>query len=198
MMMMKTLSLFLILSLLTPFHNFAKDEDDMTQHPIIQLTTSKGEITLELYEDKAPISVKNFLQYVNEGFYDHTIFHRVIDGFMIQGGGFDKEMQQKSAHAAIKNEADNGLSNKAGTIAMARTALVDSASSQFYINVEDNPSLDFRGKNPRDFGYCVFGKVIEGMDVVNQIKKVKTASKAGHQNVPVETVEIVKAVQKKN
>jgi cyclophilin family peptidyl-prolyl cis-trans isomerase len=166
-----------------------------TVHPIVLLTTSKGDIKLELYEDKAPITVKNFLQYVNEGSYNHTIFHRVINGFMIQGGGFDAEMTQKPTHPTIKNEADNGLSNKAGTIAMARTSDVNSASSQFFINVIDNPTLDFRSKNPRDFGYCVFGKVLEGMDVVDQIKKVKTTNKGPHENVPVQPIEIIEAKQ---
>ena len=193
--MMKMISLLLTMSLMITFNNFAtsKDETDMQgKHPIVILKTSKGEIKLELYEDKAPISVKNFLQYVNEGFYNHTIFHRVINGFMIQGGGFDTDMKQKPAHAPIKNEADNGLSNKAGTIAMARTSDVNSATAQFFINVVDNPMLDFKSKS--NYGYAVFGKVIAGMDVVDQIKKAKTGSKAGHQDVPLEPIEITEAV----
>lgn len=166
-----------------------------TNNPIVLLKTTQGDIKIELYPEKAPVTVKNFLQYVNEGFYANTIFHRVIEGFMIQGGGFTKDMQQKTTHAAIKNEADNGLSNKRGTIAMARTGEVNSATAQFFINTVDNPFLDFKGKTPREYGYCVFGKVIEGMDTVDKIKKVKTSSKGPFENVPVETVEILEAKQ---
>lgn len=167
----------------------------VTKNPIVLLKTSQGDIKIELYADKAPISVKNFLQYVNEGHYDHTIFHRVIDGFMIQGGGFTKDMQQKPTHAAIKNEADNGLKNTRGTLAMARTGEVNSASAQFFINVTDNPFLNFTGKTPREYGYAVFGQVIDGMKVVDKIKNVKTGTKGPFENVPVEAVEIIEAKQ---
>lgn len=179
------------------FSSNAKDAQmtEKTKNPIVLLKTNQGDIKVELFADKAPISVKNFLQYVNEGFYNHTIFHRVIEGFMIQGGGFTKDMQQKSTHAAIKNEAENGLSNKRGTLAMARTSDVNSATAQFFINTVDNPFLDFKGKTPREYGYCVFGKVIDGMDVVDKIKKVKTSTKGPFENVPVETVEIIEAKQ---
>lgn len=154
-----------------------------------------GDITLELNAEKAPNTVKNFLQYVNDGHYNHTIFHRVIDGFMVQGGGFTKEMEQKSVRAPIQNEAENGLKNKKGTIAMARTSDVNSATAQFFINVADNSFLDFKAKNPREYGYCVFGNVVSGMDVVDKIKAVKTGTKSGFENVPVQTVEIIEAKQ---
>jgi peptidyl-prolyl cis-trans isomerase B (cyclophilin B) len=161
-------------------------------NPVVLINTTAGDIKVELFADKAPITVKNFVDYVKSGQFDHTIFHRVIDGFMIQGGGFTKEFKQKSVLAPIKNEADNGLSNQRGTISMARTSDPNSATAQFFINVADNKMLDFRGKNPRDYGYCVFGKVIEGMNVVDKIKSVKTGSKEGHQDVPLENVEIIK------
>lgn len=165
------------------------------QHPIVLLKTTMGDIKIELYSDKAPVTVKNFLQYVKDGFFDHTIFHRVIDGFMIQGGGFTKDLQQKTTRASIQNEADNGLSNKVGTIAMARTSDINSATAQFFVNVTDNPFLDFRSKNPREYGYTVFGRVIEGMDVVNKIKKAKTGTTGPFENVPLETIEIIEAKQ---
>jgi peptidyl-prolyl cis-trans isomerase B (cyclophilin B) len=160
---------------------------------MVKLSTNFGDITLELNAEKAPITVANFLQYVESGFYDGVIFHRVIDGFMVQGGGFDADMQQKKTKAEIKNEADNGLSNDNYTIAMARTSIPDSASSQFFINATDNDFLNHTAKTPSGWGYCVFGKVVEGMDVVDKIKKVKTTSKAGHRDVPVEAVIIEKA-----
>ena len=161
---------------------------------MVKLTTNFGDITLELNAEKAPITVANFLQYVESGFYNGVIFHRVIDNFMIQGGGFDTDMKQKSTEAEIKNEADNGLSNDKYTIAMARTAIPDSASSQFFINVNDNDFLNFTAPNASGWGYCVFGKVTEGMDVIDQIKAVDTTSRAGHQDVPQEPVIIEKAV----
>ena len=161
---------------------------------MVKLLTNFGEITLELNAEKAPITVANFLQYVDSGFYNGTIFHRVINGFMIQGGGFDDKMQQKTSADEIKNEADNGLSNDKYTIAMARTSIPDSASSQFFINVADNEFLNHTAKTSSGWGYCVFGKVVEGMDVVDKIKAVKTTSKAGHRDVPVETVIIEKAI----
>ncbi len=149
--------------------------------PMVIMSTSMGDVKIELYPDKAPETVKNFLAYVNDKFYDGTIFHRVIPNFMIQGGGFTEDMQQKSVKPPIKNEADNGLTNDTGTLAMARTNVVDSATAQFFINVKDN---DFLNYTPQNFGYAVFGKVIEGMDVVRKIKKVKTGNRGGHQNVP--------------
>lgn len=173
-----------------PMSNSSKN-----QHPIVLLKTNKGDIKIELDGEKAPISVKNFLEYVSQGHYNHTIFHRVIDGFMIQGGGFSADMQQKPTLAPIKNEADNGLLNKRGTLAMARTSLVDSATAQFFINVNDNAFLDFKSKNPREYGYSVFGCVIEGMDVVDKIKKVKTGTRGAFENVPTEVVEIIEAKQ---
>ncbi len=161
---------------------------------MVKLTTNFGDITLALNAEKAPITVANFLRYVENGFYDGTIFHRVINGFMLQGGGFDADMQQKDTEDQIKNEADNGLGNDNYTIAMARTSIPDSASSQFFINVADNDFLNHTAPTSSGWGYCVFGKVAEGMDVVDKIKAVKTTSKAGHRDVPVEPVIIEKAV----
>ncbi|WP_067522018.1 peptidylprolyl isomerase [Endozoicomonas ascidiicola] len=160
---------------------------------MVVLHTNFGDIKLELDAEKAPKTVANFLEYVNSGHFNETIFHRVIDGFMIQGGGFEAGMKQKSTKMAIENEADNGLKNEAGTVAMARTMDPHSASSQFFINVKDNSFLNHTSKSPDGWGYCVFGKVVEGMDVVEKIKKVKTTMKAGHQDVPVEDVVIESA-----
>lgn len=160
------------------------------QNPRVIIETSMGTITAELFKDKAPISVRNFLSYVKDGYYDGLIFHRVIKNFMIQGGGMDADMQPKKTKFAIKNEANNGLSNKRGTLAMARTAVVDSATSQFFINVVDNNFLDYKGKTPDLFGYAVFGQVVEGMEIVDAIREVKTGSNAGHSDVPVEPVMI--------
>lgn len=160
---------------------------------MVKLHTNFGEITIELDADKAPITVANFLQYVEDGFYANTIFHRVIDGFMIQGGGFEANMQQKSTKAPIKNEANNGLANKTYTIAMARTPNPDSASSQFFINVADNDFLNFSSPTAQGWGYCVFGKVTAGTEVVDKIKKVQTGNRNGHQDVPVEPVIIERA-----
>ena len=160
---------------------------------LVKLETSMGEITLELYPDKAPATVANFLQYVKDGFYDGTIFHRVIPTFMIQGGGFDAQMNQKPTKAPIKNEADNGLKNEAYTVAMARTNVPDSATAQFFINVADNQFLNHTAKTPQGWGYAVFGKVVKGQDVVDKIKAVPTGNKGMHQNVPVEPVTIIKA-----
>lgn len=156
------------------------------------IETSMGSITLELDDAKAPVTVANFLDYAKAGHYDGTIFHRVIDGFMIQGGGFTKAMDQKPTKAPIRNEAANGLLNKRGTIAMARTMVVDSATSQFFINLVDNDFLNFRAPTPQFFGYAVFGKVTDGMDVVDKIAKVKTGNSGMHQNVPEEPVVIKK------
>ena len=151
-----------------------------------------GTITMELDEAKAPLTVANFAQYAKDGFYDGTVFHRVIDGFMIQGGGFTKDMNQKDTREAIRNEAMNGLRNDRGTIAMARTSVVDSATSQFFINLVDNDFLNFQNPTPQGFGYAVFGKVTDGMDVVDAIGKVRTGNVGYFQNVPAETVVIRK------
>ena len=159
---------------------------------IVHMETSKGVITLELDGEKAPETVANFVEYANAGFYDGTIFHRVIPGFMIQGGGFDADMKQKSPRAPIKNEANNGLKNTTGTIAMARTNDPHSATAQFFINVKDNTSLDHTAPNTRGWGYTVFGKVTDGMDVVESIEKVKTGNNHGHQDVPLTEVVIRK------
>lgn len=177
---------------------FADSGSSPGKNPKVLLKTNKGDILIELFADKAPISSENFLKYVRTDFYDGTIFHRVIDKFMVQGGGFDKNMIQKTPREQIKNEADNGLSNERGTLAMARTAVVDSASSQFFINVVDNPFLDHRGPSRADYGYAVFGKVVDGMDIVDQIRLVETESKGAHQNVPKEPVVILDAVEFKN
>ena len=154
---------------------------------MVVLSTSLGDITIELFADDAPISVENFLQYVDEGFFDGTIFHRVIPSFMIQGGSFTPDMSQKATRAAIKNEAQNGLKNERGTLAMARTGDVDSATAQFFVNVSDNAFLDHGG---RDFGYAVFGRVTDGMDVVDQIASVPRGTKGGHSDVPNDAIMI--------
>lgn len=160
---------------------------------MIKLRTNYGEITLELDSEKAPITVQNFIDYVNSGHYDNTVFHRVIDGFMIQGGGFEPGLVQKQTRAPIRNEAANGLKNDKYTVAMARTSDVNSATAQFFINVADNDFLNYSSPTPQGFGYCVFGKVVEGMDVVDKIKKVRTGDRGGHQNVPLENVLLEKA-----
>ncbi|MDH4610491.1 peptidylprolyl isomerase [Pseudomonas sp. BN102] len=160
---------------------------------MIKLHTNHGVITLQLFEDKAPETVANFKEYVKAGHYDGTIFHRVIGNFMIQGGGFEPGMKQKATRAPIKNEANNGLSNKVGTIAMARTMEPHSASAQFFINVADNSFLNHSAPTVQGWGYAVFGEVVEGMDVVNKIKGVATTMKGGHQDVPVDDVIIEKA-----
>ncbi len=162
-------------------------------NPRVRLTTNLGDIILELYPDKAPKSVENFLQYVKDGHYDGTVFHRVIDGFMIQGGGFTPDLAQKKTRAPIINEADNGLRNTMGTLAMARTGDPHSATAQFYINVANNEFLDFREKTPRAWGYAVFGRVVKGMDVVGKIKSVATGNVGPFQNVPLEPVIVQKA-----
>ena len=160
---------------------------------MIKLETNLGDITIELDSEKAPLTTRNFLEYVNSGYYDNTLFHRVIDGFMIQGGGFEPGMKQKQARAPIQNEAANGLKNEKYTIAMARTSDVHSATAQFFINVADNASLNYTSSTPRGFGYCVFGRVVDGKDIVDKIKKVKTGSRSGHQDVPLEDVVVLKA-----
>lgn len=157
---------------------------------MITFKTNFGDIKIELFDEQAPKTAANFLQYAQDGFYNNTIFHRVINGFMVQGGGMEPGMKEKATNAPIDNEADNGLSNKVGTLAMARTMDPHSASSQFFINVADNTFLDFRAKSMDGWGYCVFGQVVEGMDVVEKIKLVKTGNAGMHQDVPVEDVVI--------
>lgn len=161
--------------------------------PLVEMKTSLGNIRIELDAEQAPQTVENFLTYVDNDFYDGTIFHRVIDGFMIQGGGFTPDLVRKQTRPPIMNEADNGLRNTIGTIAMARTMDPHSATAQFFINVENNGFLDHTAKNAEGWGYCVFGKVIEGMDTVNAIRAVRTTMRAGHQDVPADDVVIEKA-----
>lgn len=160
---------------------------------MVKLQTTMGDITLELDSEKAPKTVENFLQYVKDGFFDGTIFHRVIDGFMIQGGGFEPDMTQKATRDMLENEAANGLKNDAYTVAMARTPNPHSATAQFFINVSNNSFLNHTAPTPQGFGYAVFGKVVEGKDVVDAMKKVPTGSRGGHQDVPVEDIVITKA-----
>ena len=169
----------------------APEAEQAKETDMVIIKTTLGDIKVKLAADKAPLTVANFLAYADAKHYDGTIFHRVIDGFMIQGGGFDPNMRQKPTKAPIKNEAANGLRNTRGTIAMARTSDPHSATAQFFINVKDNGFLDFRAPNPQGFGYCVFGEVVAGMDVVDKIKGVRTGIKAGMQDVPLETVEIL-------
>lgn len=192
---MSKLSLTLCVMVLTCFSFCFAANKDMNmaenKNPVVLMKTNKGDIKIELFADKAPVSSKNFLDYVANGHYNGTIFHRVIDGFMIQGGGFTKDMKQKGTLPAIANEADNGLKNERGTLAMARTSDINSATAQFFINVKDNEFLNFRSKKPQEYGYAVFGKVIEGMDVVDSIKKVKTGNKGMHGDVPVDAIEIL-------
>jgi cyclophilin family peptidyl-prolyl cis-trans isomerase len=163
------------------------------KNPVVLMSTSMGDIRIELDSANAPITTKNFVDYVSDGHYDGLIFHRVIPGFMIQGGGMDTTMKEKRNKAPIKNEAANGLKNNLGTIAMARTNVVDSATSQFFINVKNNDFLNHRSTAAAEFGYAVFGRVIEGMDVVHSIEKVRTGNRGGHQDVPVDTVVIKSA-----
>ena len=180
----------LIVVLLTILLIGCTEDDKMTK---VMFETNMGNFEVELYNDKAPITVENFLVYVNEGYYDGLIFHRVIENFMVQGGGFYEDMSQKQTKQPIKNEADNGLSNEKYTLAMARTSVVDSATSQFFINVADNNFLDH---GSRDFGYAVFGKVVLGFDTIDKIKAVETTSRKGFSDVPVDPVIITKAYVK--
>ena len=174
----------------TAISAFAGKEKAEDINPVVEMKTSKGTVVIELWKDKAPVTVKNFLRYVDEKFYDGTVFHRVIPNFMIQGGGFTSDMEKKKNHPPIENEAKSDVKNVRGTIAMARTNVIKSATSQFFINVVDSAFLDHKDETPRGFGYAVFGKVIKGMDVVDEIRKVKTTTKGSYQNIPVETVEI--------
>ena len=187
-MLKKMLSLISILGLFIALSGLSPAKED---NPQVLMKTTKGDITIELYPDKAPISIKNFLSYVDEKFYDGTIFHRVIKGFMIQAGGMSEDLAEKPGKPMIKNEAKNGLSNKRGTIAMGRMQGINTISCHFYINHVDNPGLDYRDETPRGYGYPVFGKVIKGMDLVDAIANVKTMMKSGMQDVPRETVTII-------
>lgn len=162
---------------------------------MIRIKTSKGDITIALDDVNTPLTAKNFRDYIQSGFYNDTIFHRVINGFMIQGGGFTPEMSQKETQAPIQNEAKNAKPNKRGTIAMARTMNPHSATCQFFINLVDNKFLNYSGDNPQGFGYCVFGEVVEGLDVIDAIAKVKTGSQHGHDDVPVEQILIQEVIE---
>jgi len=184
--------LALLAMLALPLSATAAEQPAKSENPHLRMTTSLGVIEIELNAKHAPATVKNFLGYVNSGFYNGTVFHRVIPGFMIQGGGMTAGMKEKPTGAKIQNEADNGLRNLAGTLAMARTNDPHSASAQFFINTVDNAFLDHRGKNPQGWGYAVFGKVTKGMDVVKKIEAVQTGNAGMHQNVPVKDVVITK------
>ena len=185
--------IFSMMLLLTTTLSFAT-ENKMSDTPSkVKLTTSLGEIIIQLNPEKAPISSANFLTYVNEGFYNGTIFHRIIPGFMAQGGGFDTDFNQKAVHDPIKNEADNGLPNKRGTLAMARTNVPDSATAQFFINYKDNSFLNYTSPTASGWGYAVFGEVIEGMDIVDEMAKQPTGNRGGHQDVPKTDIVIEKA-----
>lgn len=173
--------------------SLAAQAEGGSAQPKVKLSTNHGDIVIALNVDKAPNTVANFIQYVEAGFYDGTIFHRVIENFMIQGGGFDESFKQKKTESPIQNEADNGLSNKKGTVAMARTGEPHSATAQFFINTKDNDFLDHRDKTMQDWGYAVFGEVVEGMDVVEKIRQVDTTMRGPHQDVPAESVLIEKA-----
>jgi peptidyl-prolyl cis-trans isomerase B (cyclophilin B) len=193
MNILKTLSTLLLVGLCVLPAYAASTPAHKGKASMVKLHTNHGVITIQLDAEKAPNTVKNFLEYVNSGFYSNTIFHRVINGFMIQGGGFEPGMKQKEVNAPIQNEANNGLTNDAYTIAMARTSDPHSATAQFFINVKDNSFLNFKAENSQGWGYCVFGKVVEGMEVVDEIKKVKTGNSGFHQDVPTEDVIITSA-----
>jgi len=198
---MKNLMTLLLVLVLSACGQQSEAEDGKAaaanDNPRVLMQTNMGDIVIELYPDKAPKTVANFLKYADDGFYNGTIFHRVIDGFMIQGGGFTPDMVQKDTRAPIMNEADNGLRNTVGTIAMARSMDPHSATAQFFINVANNSSLDFREKTPRAWGYAVFGRVVKGMDVVKVIKSMQTTSKGMYRDVPVENI-IIKKVSRVN
>jgi len=189
---MRVIALTLMLSL-TSTLSFATENKMTDTQTKVKLTTSLGEIIIQLNTEKAPVSSANFLAYVNEGFYNGTVFHRVIPGFMAQGGGFDTAFTQKSVHAPIKNEANNGLVNSRGTLAMARTPDPDSATAQFFINYKDNSFLNYTSPTPNGWGYAVFGEVVEGMDVVDAMAKQPTSNRGGHQDVPKTDIVIEKA-----
>lgn len=186
--------LIIVLSLFLLVPGSASAEEE-TGNPMVEVRTNLGDFILELYPEKAPKSVENFLNYVDKKFYDGTTFHRVIPDFMVQGGGFTPDMMKKAAGAPIANEAANGLKNLKGTIAMARTSEINSATCQFFINVKDNPGLDHKGETPDKFGYAVFGKVIDGMDTIEKIRNVKTTTKGAYADVPVKNV-IIKSMRR--
>ena len=167
---------------------------DVSKNPVVLIETSMGNIKIKLFQEDAPVTVKNFLDYVNENFYDGTIFHRVVPNFVIQGGGFTEDMTKKTTHAAIKNEATNGFSNTKGTVAMARTSIINSATSQFFINLRDNLFLDHKDESPQGYGYCVFGQVIDGMNVVESIGRAPREKKGRYENIPVKPI-IIKSVR---
>jgi peptidyl-prolyl cis-trans isomerase B (cyclophilin B) len=183
-------TLFAVLFSIWGVNALAQDEEEMTQVDTVRIKTNKGDIVVKLDTEKAPITTENFIEYVKAGQYDGTIFHRVIPGFMIQGGGFDQDFNQKATRDPIKNEAANGLKNKRGTIAMARTSDPDSASAQWFINLKDNDFLNYSAPTQQGYGYAVFGEVIEGMNVVDNISAVETGNYQGHQDVPVEQLVI--------
>lgn len=189
---MRPLILFLMLSF-TSTYSFSTEKNMPETQAKVKFTTTAGEFIIELNSEKAPITVKNFLTYVEEGFYTGTIFHRIIPGFMAQGGGFDTDFKQKDTHDTIKIEADNGLKNDLGTVAMARTGIPDSASSQFFINYKDNGFLNHTAKTSQGWGYTVFGKVVAGMDVIEAMEKSPTGNRGGHQDVPKTDIVIEKA-----
>jgi cyclophilin family peptidyl-prolyl cis-trans isomerase len=188
---------FLLLGLLLQSPARSVPQQPAPGTPLVVIETSMGIITVELYKDQAPVSVANFLQYVRNGFYPGTVWHRVVPGYVIQGGGFTADLAEKPTRPPIQNEATNGLSNRRGTVAMARTRTLRSATSQFYINLSDNPSLDHTGFSPEVFGYAVFGRVIDGMDVVDRIGQVKTGIRDGMEDVPLEPVLIKNITEKK-
>jgi len=189
---MRKIFVFLVL-FLTSTYLFATENSMSNTHSKVKLTTSLGDIVIQLNDEKAPLTTANFLQYVKENFYSGTIFHRVIPGFMAQGGGFDTSFNQKDTHAPVKNEADNGLKNSRGTIAMARTGDPHSATAQFFINLKDNGFLDYSSPTPNGWGYAVFGQVVEGMDVVDNMAKQTTGNRGMHQDVPKTDIVIEKA-----
>ena len=189
---MRKFMLIMMLSSITTL-SFATENKMSDTSTKVKFTTTLGEITIQLNGEKAPISTANFLTYVNEGFYNGTIFHRIIPGFMAQGGGFDTSFNQKTVHAPIKNEANNGLTNKRGTIAMARTNVPDSATAQFFINYKDNEFLNYTSPTASGWGYAVFGEVLEGMDVIDAMAKEPTGNRGGHQDVPKTDIVIQKA-----
>lgn len=186
--------IILLMLLILPTLSFATENKMSTNQTKVKLSTTMGDIVIELNSEKAPITTENFLAYVRDGFYDGTIFHRVIPGFMAQGGGFDEDFQQKETRPAIKNEADNGLQNNRGTIAMARTPDPDSATAQFFINYKDNGFLNYSSPTPNGWGYAVFGVVVDGMDVVDEMADVPTGNHGMHQDVPKTNIVIEKAV----
>ena len=189
---MRNIVLALMLSLTTTY-SFATENKMSDTQTKVKLTTSLGDIVIQLNAEKAPISTENFLTYVKEGFYDGTIFHRVMPGFMAQGGGFDTDFNQKEVHGSIKNEADNGLKNNRGTLAMARTSDPDSATAQFFINYKDNSFLNYTSPTTNGWGYAVFAEVVEGMEVVDKMADAPTGNRSGHQDVPKENIVIEKA-----